>query len=66
MNRHDSQTLIGMSTDALKDHYEQVKSDYVAKTGTDGRTQVYLMTVNSYVQMKEEEDKIKQEKEGNE
>lgn len=63
--KHDNQTLIGMSAEALKAHYEQVKSDYVSKVGTDARTQVYLMTVNSYFQMKEDEDKIKQQEEGN-
>lgn len=56
--RHDTQTLVGMTTGALKEHYDEVKADYLKRSGKDGRLESYLMTVNSYLQMADKKESV--------
>lgn len=55
MERINSQTLQGMSAESLKEHYEAVRNEYSKRGTGDARTRAYLMTVNSYIQMKGDE-----------
>ncbi|MFB7304068.1 hypothetical protein [Heyndrickxia sporothermodurans] len=53
--RLDTQTLSGMSIEALKAHYEDAKKSYLDTNTRDTRTQSYLMTVDGYIQKLEQE-----------
>lgn len=55
LTKLDTQTLIGMSVDALKVHYEEIKVRYLDANTRDTRTQAYLMTVGSYIEKAEKE-----------
>lgn len=62
---HNNQTLMGMSVNSLKEHYKQVKESYL-EGGRNDRMMVYLMKIDSYVQMAEQEDNAAAEKEEDE
>ncbi|MEC1157561.1 hypothetical protein [Cytobacillus horneckiae] len=47
------QTLAGMSVDALKNHYAEVKTQYMQRDGRDTRTQAYLSQVDTWIQKSE-------------
>lgn len=48
-----AETLAGISVNALKTHYEEVKAQYLQREGRDTRTQAYLQGINSWIQKAE-------------
>lgn len=56
MDRLTTQTLQGMSLNALKNHYKKVYDDFQKTSSRDSRTMSYLLTVDSYIQLKQQEE----------
>lgn len=54
--KHDGQTLEGMTLNSLKEHYNSVKDSYVASNCKDTRTHAYLMRVDSWIQIREQQE----------
>jgi len=59
-DKYNIQTLEGMTLNALNDHYEKVKADYMQLSGRDVRMQAYLQTVNGFIQMRSNETEARE------